>query len=163
MDPKNLTLRREPCQDDMDMVRGILISTGKFHAYEIDVALELVQDRLNKGAKSEYFFIFAEREGKAIGYVCYGPITMAEKRFDIYWIAVHEEIQREGIGAFLIREAEKSILEAGGRYIFVETSSKEIYTPTRNFYQKQAYQEVADIPDYYADNDNKVVLRKKLF
>lgn len=163
MDPKNLTLRREPCLDDMEKVRGILLSTGKFHSHEIDVALELVQDRLDKGAKSEYFFIFAEREGKVIGYVCYGPITMAEERFDIYWIAVHEEIQREGIGAFLIRETEKSILEAGGRYIFVETSSKEIYKPTRNFYIKQAYQEVANIPDYYADNDNKVVLRKKLF
>lgn len=163
MNPKNITLRREPCRNDPEKVRNILLSTGKFHSHEIDVALELIRDRLEKGEKSEYFFIFAERGDETPGYVCYGPITMAEERFDIYWIAVHEEAQGKGIGAFLARETEKSIMESGGRYIFVETSSREIYKATRSFYRKQGYDEVACIPDYYADNDDKVVLRKKLF
>ena len=52
--------------------------------------------------------------------------------------------------------------ELGGKYAYSETSSRETYRPTREFYLKQGYREVARVPLFYADNDDKVIFMKTL-
>ena len=46
--------------------------------------------------------------------------------------------------------------------MYVETSSRPIYRPTRQFYVKCGYTEDALLEDYYAPGDGKVIYRKKL-
>jgi ribosomal protein S18 acetylase RimI-like enzyme len=50
----------------------------------------------------------------------------------------------------------------GGQHIYVETSSRELYEPTRRFYEKHDYRLVARIPFYYADDDDRLVYLKNL-
>ena len=45
---------------DRDNVRRIVSATGFFRPDEIDVAVELVDTRFEKGDASGYFFVFAE-------------------------------------------------------------------------------------------------------
>jgi len=45
----------------MDSVRGIVESSGFFSAEEVEIAVQLVQERLTKGIQSGYHFLFAER------------------------------------------------------------------------------------------------------
>jgi len=45
---------------DRRRVRELVESTGVFHDHKVDVAVELVDERLAKGTASGYFFIFAE-------------------------------------------------------------------------------------------------------
>ena len=61
-----------------------------------------------------------------------------------------------------MRYAEKLIVERGGRLAVVETSSREIYDPTRGFYRKMGYPEAARLKDFYAPGDDKVVYIKRL-
>lgn len=157
-----LTLRREPEGRDRESIREILLSTGVFYHFEIEVALELIDDRLSKGEGSEYHFIFAESDGEPVGFICYGPITMTEHRFDIYWIAVRKDMQGMGIGSLLLTEAEGDMRRLGCSLIFVETSSRQVYEPTRGFYRRSGFREVARIPDFYAAGDDKVVFMKSL-
>ncbi|MGE5893291.1 MAG: N-acetyltransferase family protein [bacterium] len=159
---ENIVLRREPRESDRDAVRELLGSTGFFSPREIEVAAELIDDRLTKGGSSEYLFIFAEIDRKPGGYICYGPITMTEGRFDLYWIAVHSGMQGRGIGTLLLTEAERHIDSLNGNYLFSETSSRGIYEPTREFYRKQGFREVARVPQFYADHDDKVIFMKRL-
>jgi ribosomal protein S18 acetylase RimI-like enzyme len=159
---EKIMLRSEPGPGDREGVRELLVSTGFFHPFEIDVAIELIDDRLRKGEKSEYLFIFADVGRKPAGYICYGPITMTERRFDLYWIAVHNSLRGKGVGKLLFREAENHMRKLGGQYIFSETSSRDVYLPTREFYRKLGFREVARIPKFYADNDDKVVFMKTL-
>ncbi len=157
-----LVLRRQVSNSDREGVRRILDATGVFHRREIDVAEELVIDALEKGAASEYLFIFADVDGVTAGYICYGAISMTEAGFDLYWIATDPCYYNRGIAAKLLREAEGHIVALGGKYIFVETSSKVQYLPARGFYKKHGYIEVARVPNYYADGDDKVILMTTL-
>ncbi|KJU82167.1 N-acetyltransferase GCN5 [Candidatus Magnetobacterium bavaricum] len=157
-----MVCRRKIRDGDREGVRRILAATGVFHPREIDVAEELVIDALEKGAESEYLFIFADVDGVTVGYICYGAISMTEAGFDLYWIATDPSFYNRDIATTLLREAEGHIVTLGGRYIFVETSSKAQYLPARGFYKKRGYVEVARVPNYYADGDGKVIMMTTL-
>lgn len=155
-------LREEVSPQDPASVREIVQSTGFFHAAEIEVAVELVQERLNRGPASGYFFIFAELGGRTVGYACYGPIACTVGSFDLYWIAVHRDFQHHGLGRLLMRAAEDRIAQAAGRRIYVETSSREQYGPTRRFYEHFGYIAEATLADFYAPGDGKVIYTKSV-
>ena len=65
-----------------------------------------------------------------------------------------------GIGKLLIKETETDIRELGGQGIYVETSSRELYTPTRVFYEKNGYSQKATFENFYDNGDHKVVYVK---
>jgi len=156
------TLRREVTPADVNAVREITRSTGFFHPEEIEVAVSLVEDRLARGLSSGYHFLFVERFGRPAGYSCFGPIACTVASYDLFWIAVHAGFQRQGIGKLLLDESERAIRELGGARVYIETSSRPQYEPTRRFYLGCGYTEAAVLTDFYAPGDSKVVYVKAL-
>jgi ribosomal protein S18 acetylase RimI-like enzyme len=159
---RKISLRNYVTSRDLNEIRRLLEDDAFFKPSEIEVALELVEDSIVKGSNSDYNFILAEYEGKTAGYVCYGPILVTDRRYDLYWISVKKELRQKKIGSLLLVNAEKNIKSLGGAAIYIETSSLQIYLQSRQFYIKHGYHEVARIPDYYADDDARVVYMKKL-
>jgi D-alanine-D-alanine ligase len=157
-----LTFRCEVQPEDRGRVRELAASTGVFSRIEEDVAVELVADRLAQGAVSAYHFVFAEREGKVVGYTCYGPIPLTSGSFDLYWIVVEKTMQGQKIGQSLLQETERLILAAGGRQVYIDTSNRPQYAPTRGFYLRNGYQQVALLKDFYAPGDDKAIYWKRL-
>jgi len=162
MDLDALGFRNNPHPSDAEIIHEIVSSSGFFSPAEIDIALELLHERIAKGESSGYYFLFAEVEGNVIGYACFGPIPCTLTSFDLYWIAVSPDLRGSGAGGKIIAEAEAEIRRMGGTRIYVETSSRELYLPTRGFYSKCGYEEEAVFKDFYAPGDNKVVLLKVL-
>ncbi len=158
----DITFRHTPRDGDLDAVRAITESAGFFTPAEVDVAVELVGEHLARGPASGYFFCFAEWGGQVIGYTCYGPVPATVESYDLYWIAVHARHRGLGLGRHLMDLAERAIREAGGRQVWVETSSRPLYVPTRAFYERCGYAIVAELPRYYAPDDNKVIFLKAL-
>ncbi len=155
------TLRSDVRSTDRDAVRRIIEATGFFRQDEIDVAVELVDEALAKGDEaSGYYFIFAEVDGVVAGYACYGPIACTLGSYDLFWIAVDPNWQGQGLGQLLLVEAERQIIERGGRHIYIETSGRPQYTPTRAFYERCGYTVVAVLSEYYDRDDDKVIWRK---
>ena len=68
------------------------------------MAVELAHERLAKGPLSDYHFILAEHYGRLAGYVCYGPIPCTASSYDIYWIAVHPDMQGKGLGRAVLND-----------------------------------------------------------
>ena len=157
-----IAFRTDPLEKDRAEVRTLLRSTGFFRPREVEVAIELIEDRLAKGSASEYLFLFAEAGDRIAGYACYGPVTMTEGRFELYWIAVDAARRGQGLGKLLLGRAEAHMRELGGKYVYAETSSREVYQSTREFYRTQGYREVAQVPLFYGDDDDKVILMKTL-
>lgn len=157
-----LTFRQEVLQSDAQHVRELTTSTGFFMDAEIDVAVELVEERLSKGESSGYYFVFAEQGGRVVGYTCFGPIPCTMASFDLYWIAVHDSCRGQGIGKALMRKSEECIAAMGGTRVYIETSSRAQYVPTRQFYFACGYQEAAVLADFYAPGDGKVIYLKVL-
>jgi len=143
-------------------VREIVRSTGFFNDAEIEVAVELVDERLANGLESDYFFIFAEVEGRTVGYVCYGPIPATAASYDLYWIAVHESQCGKGLGRLLLEKTEQAVKELKGSRIYIGTSSREQYVHTRTFYENNAYKLEAVLEEFYAPADSKCIYVKAL-
>ena len=157
-----LTFRQEVLQSDAQRVRELTTSTGFFMDAEIDVAVELVEERLSKGESSGYYFVFAEQGGRVVGYTCFGPIPCTMASFDLYWIAVHDSCRGQGIGKALMRKSEECIAAMGGTRVYIETSFRAQYVPTRQFYFACGYQEAAVLADFYAPGVGKVIYLKVL-
>jgi acetoin utilization deacetylase AcuC-like enzyme/GNAT superfamily N-acetyltransferase len=148
--------------EDPQRIGRLVARTGFFHSQEIEVAVELAQERLTKGEASGYFFMLAEQYGRLVGYTCYGPIACTQNSFDLYWIAVHPDFQRKGLGRRLLRETEALIRKAGGGRIYVDTSQRDQYTSTRAFYESCGYRLESVLKDFYAPDDGKVIYSKVL-
>lgn len=153
-----LRFRDAVTPDDADAVRRMVLSTGFFSPLEVEVAVDLVQERLQRGEAGGYHFLFAEADGQTVGYTCFGPIACTVGSFDLYWIAVERDHQGGGIGRELLRRSEKAIAGMGGRRIYVETSSRPQYEPTRQFYERCGYSVEAVLKDFYSPGDGKVIL-----
>jgi GNAT superfamily N-acetyltransferase len=157
-----VVLRCELRQSDRQCVRSLCEATQFFTADETDVAVELVDERLARGVASGYWFVFAEVAGKVIGYACYGPIACTRGSFDLYWVVVDPACQGRGVGRQLVAAVEQQVSETHGRQLYIETSSRDQYTPTRQFYSRLGYQQVACMADFYDVGDDKIVFAKTL-
>ena len=62
----------------------------------------------------------------------------------------------------LLAETERRIIQVKGERIYVETSSRKPYQATHGFYRARGYQKEAELADYYASGDNKVIYSKLL-
>lgn len=148
--------------DDVGRVKSLVASTGFFNAAEVEIAGELVTERLQKGVRSGYHFILAERGSGLVAYACYGMIEGTQGSFDLYWIAVSPEEQRKGLGPQVFARAEAAMRKVGAKRIFADTSSSDRYAPTRGFYQRMGFVEDARLADFYGPGDGKVIYVKSL-
>ena len=158
-----ITLRDTVTPEDGRRVRGLVDITGFFHPEEVDVAEELVMERLEKGEASGYQFIMAEQYGRLAGYACFGPIPCTASSYDLYWIAVHPDFQGRGLGRRLLQESERRIRVSGGTRIYVDTSQRVQYASTRAFYESCGYSLETILKDFYAKGDGKAIYCKSLF
>ncbi|MFH2026373.1 MAG: GNAT family N-acetyltransferase [bacterium] len=162
MQALHLEWRDTVLPEDPEHVREIVSSTGFFSQDEIDIAVELVTECLEKGIESGYHFIFAEAAGKTVGYACFGSIPATQESYDLYWIAVHNDYRGAGIGKLLLTKSETTIRRLGGTRVYIETSGRDQYEPTRAFYLRCACTEAAVLTDFYAPGDAKYIYVKKI-
>ncbi len=158
----DLTLRDAIRPADLQAVELIARETGFFSEEEVAIAAELVREALEKGTASGYAFVFVDRAGELIGYSCHGEVPGTRGSYDLYWIVVSPACQRHGVGRLLLDASEQAVRAVGGRHLYIETSSREQYTPTRSFYLNNGYVEVARLDDFYAPGDGKLIYLKRL-
>jgi D-alanine-D-alanine ligase len=159
--PVNFTVRRVQAAD-RDSILGLLRASKFFRPDEIDIARDVLDTSIAKGAEGHYQTFVADERGKTIGWISFGPASCALGTFDIYWIAVAPRRQRYGIGKALLQYAEMQIRQRGGRLSVIETSSRSIYDATRQFYVRLGYREAAVLRNFYAPGDDKVIYLKAL-
>ncbi len=153
----NITTRHDVNSDDSAEIRRIVAATGFFSDDETDIAVELIDERLHKGAASGYEFVVAEQDATFVGYACFGEIPCTVGSYDLYWIVVAPEQQRSGIGKLLMQEVEQRVQQLGGRGVYIDTSGRDQYASTRRFYERCRYACVATLPDFYGPSDDKCI------
>lgn len=156
----SLVFRTNLSAEDVNIVRRVTENTGFFSLAEVAVSVELIAAALGQGAASGYSFLFVECNGQTCGYTCYGPVPCTSHGFDLYWIVVDANYQGHGIGRQLLTRTEDLITAAGGRQIYAETSSRRQYHPTRSFYRRIGFKQVARLQDFYAPGDSKMIYCK---
>ncbi len=163
MSSEGLAFRTGVAPGDPARVRALAAATGVFREAELDIAAELAREALTRGAvASGYHFVIADGPGGLAGYACYGPIAGTIGSFDLYWIVVDPGRQGHGLGRRLMAAVEAQVREAGGRRLYIDTSASPAYAPTRAFYLRCGYGIAAELPDFYATGDGKVIFVRAL-
>ena len=157
-----MELREELTPKDAARIHALAAVTGFFTAEEAAIAQELAEERLTRGAASGYHFLLAEEAGELLGFACFGPIPCTRGAYDLYWIVVRPDRQGGGLGRLLLTAAEERIAAAGGRRVYIDTSSRPQYAPTRAFYRACGFREEALLADFYDQGDGKTIFCKVL-
>lgn len=140
----------------------ILRATAVFREDEVAVALEVI-DAYHAAPGQDYHAVGAFTPGEELlGFIVFGPTPCTLGTWDLYWIAVHPEAQGGGVGATLTKEMERRLARIGARLVLIETSSRPAYDPTRAFYRRRGYEEVARVPDFYEPGDDRVIFAKRM-
>jgi GNAT superfamily N-acetyltransferase len=160
MNIPRITYREQIKPSDLNAIARIVESSTFFSAEEIDLAGELAQEKISDGDACSYQFLFGEDEDFVWGYTCFGQIPATAASFDLYWIAVENGLRARGLGRLLLKKTEDIILAAGGKHIYVETSSRNQYRTTHRFYESCGYLPEAFLKDFYATGDSKIIYSK---
>lgn len=150
-------------REDRERIEEILLSTKFFYDYEIQTALEIVDETLTKGMeKSGYHWLKVTDEGGIIAFANYGKDAFSTHSWELYWIAVHDDSRHKKLGTTLLKAIEDNIRKSGGKILWVETSGRPLYAATEGFYLRNGYKLQASLKDYYGPNDPKQVYSKIL-
>lgn len=108
----------------------------------------------------QQWLVHYERGVEGVAYVVPEPLT--EGTWNLLLIAVDPIAHGRGIGSRLIHHVEALLAATAERILLVETSGRPAFERTRRFYGMLGYEREAQIRDYYAQGDDKIVFRKRL-
>ena len=174
-------------RSDRGRVAEILRSTENFRDEEIDVALELFDESF---AGEDYVFVgaFSGTEGTGTGNGA-TSFDLPEPRFPVprsrfprlvgFACYRSDDGHRSNLRSLLDRrrsrcsghrvwfrvalhEVERRLEALHARMLVVETSSRSDYTATRGFYLERGYVEAARVREFYAPEDDRIILTKRL-
>lgn len=101
-------------------------------------------------------------EQRVIGFAVFGPNPTSIHSWDLYWIAIHEVQRKKHYGSLMLKEIEERVRELGAKLLWIETSGRPLYEPTRHFYLHNGYELEATLREFYAPGDSKLIYRKEL-
>jgi GNAT superfamily N-acetyltransferase len=157
-----IVLRHGLVPGDSAAIERLVAATGFFSTEELAIARELADAATDHGHASGYEFLLADGPAGLAGYACFGRIPGTETSFDLYWIVVSPHLQGQGVGRWLLAQTEAAISALGGNRLYVDTSSRAQYAPTRRYYAACGYVIAAELPDFYRAGDGKVIFLKVL-
>jgi ribosomal protein S18 acetylase RimI-like enzyme len=146
---------------DRSPLADLLAKTKEFSPPEVEVALELIDAVL--AGDEDYEVLVAEDDSSqdhtACGYICFGPTSMTNGTYDLYWIAVHPSLKGKGIGRQLVHAMDEALSARDARLVRVETEGGAAYDATRAFYDSIGYERAAVFKDFYRPGVDLVTYR----
>jgi GNAT superfamily N-acetyltransferase len=149
--------------EDRRSIEEILRSTDFFYEFEIQTALEIADETIEKGSDgSGYFWMKINDEDGLVAFANYGKNSFSVHSWDLYWIAVHNNSRNKKLGSLLLKAIEDDVRKRGGRILWIETSGRPLYAPTETFYRRNGYTLQASLKDFYGPGDPKQIYSKVL-
>lgn len=149
--------------EDQEAILEILASNELFTPEEKDAAWNQIQVYLKHPRVEDYLIAVVEdKERDVVGFCSFGLNSITKGTFYLYWIAISPVKQMQGFGRELVCWVESRIENMGGRLIIVETSSREVYSAARKFYEALGFQKVSSLPNYYDEGDDQLIYAKYL-
>jgi ribosomal protein S18 acetylase RimI-like enzyme len=96
-----------------------------------------------------------------IGWTYFAPDQHVDGVWNLCWIGVDPEHQGAGAGLQLLRHTEKIVSSQAARLLVIETSDAPAVARVRRFYGAQGYRECGRIPDFYAEEESKVIFARR--
>lgn len=144
--------------EDIPALQIVLDQTGLFPS---ELLPDMMSDFLSH-EDSPSIWLTCETDGLAVGFCYATPEELTDGTWNMLAIAVHPSNQGGGYGGAIVQHLEAVLREHGHRVLIADTSGKDGFAQTREFYRKNGYVEEARIRDFWAAGDDKVIFWKLL-
>jgi ribosomal protein S18 acetylase RimI-like enzyme len=145
---------RAMSHDDLAAAGAVIAAVDLFPP---DLLPEMAAPGLS-GSTPDLWLIVEGGEGLAYAV----PERLTDGTWNLLALAVLPALQGQGLGRALVAAVEAEVRSRGGRLLLVETSGTEGFSGTRAFYQQFGFHREAQIRDYYAAGDDKVIYTRPL-
>lgn len=139
---------------DLAELADVVAATGLFPA-------DLLAALWDQGQADGQVWHTARIGPRAVGLAFSAPEPLTDGTWNMRALCVAPALQGQGVGRALV-QAQKTALSGRGRLLLVDTSGSPAFAGARAFYTAIGYALVAEIPDYWADGDAKVVFTHPL-
>jgi ribosomal protein S18 acetylase RimI-like enzyme len=156
------TIRPTLKPNDIPILSKVAAQTEVFNEAEINFISEIGAEILAEGPGSGYSTLIAQNEDRILGFTIFGPIPGTDHRYELYWIATDPAAQRSGVAKALMRDTMAQAKADGATHLFIDTSTRPGYSPAHALYRSCGFEQVALIPDYFAEGDGKITFGRRL-
>ncbi|WGK70413.1 GNAT family N-acetyltransferase [Candidatus Haliotispira prima] len=156
--------------NDFDGLMSLALASGLFEPEERDLLAQMIRfpgkddvwfaddgdDGLHSQVKP------AKPVSQLVGAAYMAPEKMTQGTWNLYWITVHPDCQRQGRGKAMLDHVRNWLTEKGQRMLIVETAGGDEFDYVRKFYANNGFEAEARIRDFYEAGVDKIVFRKLL-
>ena len=122
---------------------------------------KLLSDMLRSPGEEDVWFTDDDGTGP-VGVAYMAPEKMTHGTWNLYWIAVHPDRQRQGRGKAILNHIQQWLIDRGERILLVETAGTDDFDYVRKFYTDNGFANEAQIRDFYDIGVDKIVFRKSI-
>ena len=142
-------------ETDFDALIALATASGLFEPDQT----EILASMLRSPEENDVWFT-DEDAGVPVGVAYMAPEKMTHGTWNLYWIAVAPDYQRQGRGKAILDHVQNWLAEKGHRILLVETAGVDDFDYVRKFYSDNGFETEARIRDFYDAGVDKVVFRK---
>ena len=148
---------RPTLPSDHAAILTIATASGLFEPDQTDLLAEM----LRSPAPDDVWFTDDDGTGP-VGVAYLAPEKMTHGTWNLYWIAVHPDRQRQGRGRAMLDHVQQWLIDRGERLLLVETAGIEDFAYVHKFYSDNGFEAEARIRDFYEAGVDKIIFRKPL-
>ena len=144
-------------ESDFDALIDIATASGLFEPDQT----EMLAGMLRSPGENDVWFT-DEAENGPVGVAYLAPEKMTNGTWNLLFIAVHPDHQRQGRGKNILKHVQHWLRSKGERILLVETAGLDSFDYVRSFYAGDGFATEARVRDFYDVGVDKVIFRKSL-
>ena len=143
-----------------DVIMAMLADSGQFDADGLAHVGETLDAHLSSPEEAIWLTALAD-DGEPVGvaYCTPEPLTSGTWNLLMLWVKAGHE--GNGYGRALVGAVESRIAASEARLLIVETSRLPEFEGARAFYQRCGFSLEAEITDFFAEGDDKLIYTKR--
>ena len=144
-------------ESDFDDLIAIATASGLFEPDQV----EMLAGMLRSPSENDVWFT-DEAESVPVGVAHLAPEKMTNGTWNLLFIAVHPDHQRQGRGKSILKHVQQWLRSNGERILLVETAGLDSFDYVRSFYVGDGFENEARVRDFYDVGVDKIIFRKSL-
>ena len=148
---------RATMETDFEALIALATASGLFEPDQTDMLLRMLQS-----PDEQEIWFTDEKNGFPVGVAYMASEKMTRGTWNLFWIAVDPDHQRQGRDKALLDHVQKWLIKNTQRMLLVETAGVDDFDYVRKFYANNGFESEARIRDFYESGVDKVVFRKSL-
>lgn len=144
-------------KEHKEELQKVLAASGQFDSDSIAYTLETLDNHLENPDNEIWFTAI---EDKPVGFAYCAPEPVTSGTWNLLMLWTKDGYEGRGFGRSLVSAVEAELKNRNARLLIVETSQLPEFETARAFYEKYGFTFEAEVKNFFAEGDNKLIYTK---